>query len=85
MSAAAWASFEMAPSQPWSVGGTLAMIETDSPELPPVVPVSPAAAVVDAESSSSSPMQAVTPIASTNPAATEMNSRFRDIAYLLVC
>ena len=62
------------------------MIDTDSSELPPVVAVSPVvAAVVAAESSSSSPMQAVTPIASTNPAATEMNSRFRDIAYLLVC
>ena len=51
-----------------------------------VVVVSAAVSVVEAESpSSSSPMQAVAPIARTRPARTEIKSRFRDIAYLLVC
>ena len=48
-SAAALAFFEIAPSQPWSVGGTLAMIVTVLPDPPVEPPVSapPSAGAVD--------------------------------------
>jgi hypothetical protein len=71
----------MAPSQPWSVGGTLAMIFTVFPEDVPLAVVSLTVTVVV---SSSPPMlQAVVPIASSEAATTQMMSRLRDITYLL--
>ena len=70
----------MAPSQPWSVGGTLAMIFTVLPvEVPPVALLFTVTVFVTVLVSP----QAVTPIVSRNSAAMEPRSRLRDIAYLL--
>ena len=85
-SAAAWAFFEIAPSQPWSVGGTLATIETVSPEPPPESPpeldVSVAGAVTVVVSS---PPHAATPSARIAAVAIEIESRFSDMGYLSSC
>src|SRR3954447_4723126 len=82
--AAAFAFFEMAPSQPWSVGGTLAMMLTVLP-----VPSEPLAGVPLAAGAVCvtvlvEPPHAATPIASSETAAIEMMSRLSDIAYLLL-
>jgi hypothetical protein len=81
-SAAALAFFEIAPSQPWSVGGTLAMIRT-------VLPVSDAVSAAGAELTVtvlvSLPPHAATPSATARAsAAAGMGSRFRDMLLLLL-
>src|SRR4051812_23784567 len=75
-SAAFLAFFEIAPSQPWSVGGTLAMIVTFLP-VPPVAGV--AAAGACSVTVFVPPPQAATPIASRHAAATDVESRFSDM------
>ena len=85
-SAAACAFFEIAPSQPWSVGGTLAMILTSCPirrsstscrRTPSVRGRRRVVVVVVAHAGGRAD-------ASSRAAATEMKSRLRDMSYLLV-
>jgi hypothetical protein len=73
----------MAPSQPWSVGGTLAMIFTVLPEEVPLAVVS-LTVTVFVVSSLPPMLQAVVPIASSEAATIQMMSRLRDITYLLL-
>ena len=83
--AAALAFFEIAPSQPWSVGGTLAMIFTVLPVVRPLAGLPLPAAVrlhrdrlgVAAATGGDTDRQ-------QRSAAIEMRSRLRDIPYLLL-
>src|SRR5215212_3438597 len=88
LSAAAFAFFEIAPSQPWSVGGTLATIETGPLlvcELPsPLVVCAVAAEPLPPLSPSSSP-HAAAPSASSIATASTVNRRKSDIVVLLLC
>ena len=81
--AAAFAFFEIAPSQPWSVGGTLAMMFTVLPESD--VPLVGAAAGVVVVTVFVPPPQAATPIASSSAAPIVIRSRFSDMSYLSCC
>src|SRR5829696_1868272 len=90
LSAAAFAFFEIAPSQPWSVGGTLATIRTVPPPPDPPLPLplsSPVVSTACADPppfpplppSSSSP-QAAAPSASSTATASTISRRKSDIA-----
>jgi uncharacterized membrane protein len=73
---------EIAPSQPWSVGGTLAVMLTGPPD-PPAAADPPASwlvsAAVSAVVSSSPPPQAATPIEIRAMVPTTAMSRLSDI------